>query len=138
MITLISITTFNIGLGCIIFNQVNSVHFPISQRKSCYWTQMEHLSLNTTVSFKHNGHLFRGSFINISSRLISFKIISAIGWTIKSNSHPQRHNPLIFCLNRNFVIRVIKILRIHHRGLNTWYKSYFNVHRCWNNGINKL
>ena len=53
--------------------------------------------------FKFQWTLVLYTFINISSSLISFRIMSAIGRAIKLNTHPQRHNPLIFCLNRNFI-----------------------------------
>ena len=55
------------------------------------------------ASFKFQWTLVLYTFINISSSLISFRIMSAIGRAIKLNTHPQRHNPLIFCLNRNFI-----------------------------------
>ena len=53
--------------------------------------------------FKFQWTLVSYTFINISLSLISFRIMSAIGRAIKLNTHPQRHNPLIFCLNRNFI-----------------------------------
>ena len=77
--------------------------FSYYQRHFYYRAIITTLLLSTMASFKFQWTLVLYTFINISSSLISFRIMSAIGRAIKLNTHPQRHNPLIFCLNRNFI-----------------------------------